>query len=76
MPLVWMAIFVAIIGLYTSPWFWLLAVPLWAIMAALIKHDDKAFRIIGLWLMTKAFNRGRRYWGAVSFALVDYRRKN
>lgn len=74
-PLLFTAIGCALIAFYVGFFFGLfIFAALWALMAAITKKDDKAFRIIGLWLMTKAFNRGRGYWGAVSFSLADYRR--
>lgn len=76
MPLLVTGIACALIAFYVGFFFGLgIFAALWALMAGITKKDDKAFRIIGLWLMTKAFNRGRGYWGAASFSIADYRRK-
>ncbi|EIF32256.1 type IV secretory pathway, VirB3 component [Burkholderia sp. Ch1-1] len=49
---------------------------LWLIEWAITKHDDRAFRIIWVWLKTKVRNRfDSRFtglWGGSSYSPVDY----
>jgi type IV secretion system protein VirB3 len=78
-PLVGMVIGVAVAALALGLWWWGLVVPLWALMARITRTDDRAFRILGLWLATKCLNgwrlalgAGREdFWGASSYALGD-----
>jgi len=74
-PLILMLITVACVTLLTSLWWALLAGPLWLVMAAITKSDDRAFRIWGLWIETKMMNRNKRFWGASSYSPVVARRE-
>lgn len=82
-PLVGMVIGVAMVSLALGLWWWGLVVPLWLLMAQVTKTDDRAFRILGLWLETKWLNRlrlelsagGGDFWGASSYALGDGKRR-
>ena len=82
-PLVGLVVGVAsaaiILGVY-----WLAAlVPGWLVMAQITKSDDRAFRVLSLWLQTKALNRLRmfpaqgrgEFWGASTYSLADGRRR-
>ena len=69
-----------ILGVY-----WLAAlVPGWLVMAQITRGDDRAFRVLSLWLQTKALNRLRmlavlgrgEFWGASTYSLADGRRRS
>lgn len=49
---------------------------LWLIEWGITKHDDRMFRIIGLWMKTKVRNMVEsaftRRWGGSSYSPVDY----
>lgn len=74
-PFMIMLMNVAATAMLFSLWWWLLAVPLWFGMSQLIKVDDKAFRIFGLWVETRLRNRHKAFWGAFSYAPTVYRQK-
>lgn len=73
-PLLFMLMFVGSVAILVSLWGLVLAPILWATMAAITRHDDRAFRIWGLWLETQARNRNKRIWRASSYAPASYRR--
>lgn len=75
MPLMLMMIFVAILAMKFSLACWALAAPLWFIMAQITKHDDKAFRIWGLWIETKLRNGNKGFWQASSYGPADFRKR-
>lgn len=75
MPLMFMVIGVAVLAMMVSLWCWLLLAPAWAVMAAVTKHDDKAFRILGLWVDTKLRNRNKSFWGASTYSRTKYRKR-
>ena len=61
---------------------WLaLLVPGWLLMAQVTRTDDRAFRILWLWLQTKLANRvrmvrlagGNEFWGASTYSLTQGR---
>ena len=64
-------------------WWLMLLVPGWLLMAQVTRTDDRAFRILWLWLGTRLANRIRmflfggrgEFWGASSYALSDGRRR-
>jgi type IV secretion system protein VirB3 len=82
-PLVGMGLAVAILAMVLSVWWWGLLVPGWVFMSQVTRADDRAFRILGLWLRTRGLNRarlaicgvGNAFWGASSYALSDGRRR-
>lgn len=74
MPFMVMAISVASIAMVVSLWAWLAVPPLWIMMAVLTKNDDRAFRIIGLFLDTKLRNKNTSFWKASTYGPTDYRK--
>lgn len=74
-PLLMMVMGVAILAMTVSLWWWCLAPALWFVMAQITKHDDKAFRIWGLWVDTKLRNRNKGFWGASSYGPTSHRRR-
>ena len=74
-PGIFMMIVVACLAMTISLWCWALAVPGWLCMAQITKKDDKAFRVIGLWLQTKFRNRNKAFWGASSYGRAKYRKR-
>lgn len=83
-PLVAMAMGVAVLSLLLSLWWWGLVIPGWILMAQVTRADDRAFRILWLWGRTKLANRLRllvgagrgEFWGASSYALGDRSRRS
>lgn len=76
-PLVIMVGSVLMIGLWTKPYAWFIGIPLYITMRIIVKHDDKAFRIWGLWIETKLMNKRKfkRFWGASTYSPRKYTRK-
>lgn len=72
MPLIVMVTSVAIVAMTINIFLWLIAAPLWFIMAQITKNDDKAFRIWWLWIDTKFRNRNKSFWGASSYSPFNY----
>lgn len=70
-PLFGMLMLVAILAMCVSLWLWALAAPLWGVMAAVTRTDDRAFDIAILWIDTKVRN-GWRVWRASSYAPLGY----
>ena len=75
MPLMVMVMGVAVIAMTLSIWWWFLAPPLWFTMAQITKNDDKAFRILWLWIDTKLRNRNKSFWGASSYSPTHYKKR-
>src|SRR3990172_8949319 len=74
-PIVAMVVVVAALAMVWSLWWWLAAPPAWFLMAQITRNDDKAFRIVWLWLDTKVRNRNKGLWAASSYAPADSRRR-
>jgi type IV secretion system protein VirB3 len=74
-PLFFMVIVVAALAMLISMWWWGLVLPAWGVMAQITRHDDKAFRIWGLWFDTKFRNRNKGFWGASSYSTAVYRKR-
>ncbi|SAI46507.1 type IV secretion system protein VirB3 [Bordetella ansorpii] len=54
---------------------WALIPALYPLMAIVAREDDRAFRIIELWLRTRATNRHQRFWNGSSYTLLAYPRR-
>ena len=74
-PLMIMLMSVAAMAMLFGLWWWIAALPSWLVMAQLIKVDDKAFRIFGLWFETRIRNHHHLFWGAYSYTPTAYRRR-
>lgn len=74
-PLIFMFVGIAVIAMLVSMWWWGLVLPGWFIMAQITRHDDKAFRIWGLWFDTKFRNRNKTFWGASTYSPSIYRKR-
>ena len=56
----------------------------WLLMAQITRTDDRAFRVLWLWMQTKLVNRLRmmrfrgppEFWGASTYATSDGRRRS
>ncbi len=65
-------------------WWLALLVPGWLLMSQVTRSDDRAFRILWLWVQTKLANRLRMlslggrddFWGASTYAVSDGRRRS
>jgi type IV secretion system protein VirB3 len=73
MPLLFVGCAVGIVAMWVSLWCWLFLGPLVVIMRLITKHDDRAFRIWGLWFETKIRNKNKAFWGASTYSPTDYR---
>jgi len=80
-PLVVLVVGVASAAEIFSVWLLALLVPGWVLMAQITRSDDRAFRILGLWIETKLANRLRtagsgagEFWGASTYSVSDERR--
>ncbi|WP_371820150.1 type IV secretion system protein VirB3 [Verticiella alkaliphila] len=71
-PLATAFIILAAFATSLSPWFWLAVPPTWITMAAITRTDDRAFRILGLWIDTKMRNQNKAFWRASSYSPLDY----
>lgn len=74
-PLMFMGIGVAVLSMGVSFWCWGLALPGWWVMKKITEHDDRAFRILGLWIDTKCRNRNKSFWGASTYGKAAYRKR-
>ncbi len=83
-PAVVLVIAVASATVIFGVWWLALLVPGWLLMAQVTRTDDRAFRIVWLWGVTRLANRlrwfpvggGGEYWGASTYALTDVRRRS
>jgi len=71
-PLLAMAMIIALVAMLLSFWCWFLALPLWFMMAQITKNDDKAFRLWILWADTKLRNGRKTFWGASTYSPTSY----
>jgi type IV secretion system protein VirB3 len=82
-PLMLMGMAVAVLTLLFSMKWLLLGPAAWGVMAQLSKRDDRAFRIVGLWMRTRLLNRLRlvlrgcrgEFWGASSYGVTGRSRR-
>ncbi len=82
-PLVVLVVVAANAAMLFGVWWLGLMLPGWALMAQITKSDDRAFRIVWLWLQTKFANWIRAVvlasrkdvWGASTYSLSDGRRR-
>lgn len=65
---------VACFALVISLWCWLILPIVGFLMAQITKYDDRAFRIIGLWLDTRFRNRNKSFWRASSYTASRFRK--
>ena len=83
-PLVVLVVGVASAAMVFGVWWLALLVPGWLLMAQITRSDDRAFRILWLWMQTKHLNRLRmvrfrgrnEFWGASSYSPADARRRS
>lgn len=75
MPLIVMTMVVAVVALTLSIFWWALWPVLCFIMAQITKYDDKAFRIISLWIDSKLLNGNKKFWGASSYSPVKHKKR-
>lgn len=75
LPLILAVFCVFIVAMTVSIFCWLLLIPIIFVMRQIVKHDDKAFGIWGLWIDTKLRNTNKRFWNASSYAPATYKRK-
>jgi type IV secretory pathway VirB3-like protein len=55
-----------------------LAIPLWAVMRGLVRHDDQMFRLLGLRFKCRSGrnrNRNAVYWGGSSYSAVRFTKR-
>ena len=80
-PLVVVVVGMTNLAMLFGIWWLGLLPPLWLLMKQVTKADDRAFRVLWLWMQTKLANRlrmmrfGRRgeFWGASTYASSDGR---
>jgi type IV secretion system protein VirB3 len=81
-PLVSLVVSVTSVAVMFGIWWLALLVPGWLLMAQVTRSDDRAFRILWLWMRTKLANRLRmirfsgrdEFWGASTYSPSDGRR--
>jgi type IV secretion system protein VirB3 len=65
--------------LLQSPWPVLIAgtvaVALYFTMKSVAKKDDQRFKQMFLWLILRAPNRSRQFWGATTYSPTRYKRR-
>jgi type IV secretion system protein VirB3 len=80
-PLVVLVVAAASAGVIFGVGWLALLVPGWLLMVQITKTDDRAFRVLWLWMQTKLANRLRmarfwgrtEFWGASTYSLSDGR---
>jgi type IV secretion system protein VirB3 len=75
LPLILAVFCVFILAMAISIFCWFLLIPILFVMRQIVKHDDKAFGVWGLWIDTKLRNTNKAFWNASSYAPATYRRK-
>ena len=82
-PAVVLVISVASVTVICGMWWLAILVPGWLLMAQVTRADDRAFRILWLWMKTRLANRLRALlagngdlWVASSYALAERRRRS
>jgi len=82
-PAIMLVTLVASATVIFGMWWLVLLLPGWLLMAQITRTDDRAFRIVWLFLLTKLSNRVRivfggpgELWGASSYALSEGRRRS
>lgn len=73
-PLIISVFVVFAIAMTVSIFCWLLMIPVVYVLRQIVKHDDKAFSIWGLWIETKLRNKNKSFWNASSYAPATYKR--
>lgn len=74
-PLI-LAVFVIFsIAMLVSIFAWVLLPAVIFVMRQIVKHDDKAFGVLGLWIDTKLRNPNKDFWNASSYAPASYKRR-
>lgn len=74
-PLFIMFGIVAVVSMWISLWCYLLLLPAYVIMRAIAISDDKAFRIVGLYIETKLRNGNKKVWGSSSYSPIKYAKR-
>jgi type IV secretion system protein VirB3 len=79
-PLVVLVVGVASVGVLFGVYWLALLLPGWLLMAQVTRSDDRAFRILWLWMQTRLASRlrtlwwsGGEFWGASTYSLTDGR---
>lgn len=75
-PLLLSVALVASLAMMFTLWWWVLLPVLIFVMQQFVKHDDKGFSIIGVWIDTKLRNPNKGFWNASSYAPVTHRKRN
>lgn len=76
LPLIFVVFLVFIPAALVSIWWWVALMPLYFTMRLVVKHDDRAFSIWGLWLDTALRNRNKGFWKASSYAPATYHKRD
>jgi len=74
-PLILAVFAVFSVAMLVSIFAWVLLPVVVFIMRQIVKHDDKAFGILGLWIDTKLRNPNKDFWNASSYAPASYKRR-
>jgi len=74
-PLILAVFAVFSIAMLVSIFAWVLLPVAVFIMRQIVKHDDKAFGILGLWIDTKLRNPNKDFWNASSYAPISCKRR-
>jgi len=72
-PFVGLIMVAATLGMVTL-YAWALVPALYPVMAMVTRQDDRAFRIIELWLRTRVVNHHKRFWRGSTYAPAPYPR--
>lgn len=54
--------------------FWLALLVAYPVLLGIARHDENAFRILGLALKTRLTNRNKKFWAGSSYAPTSYRK--
>jgi len=73
-PLILAVFVIFTITMLVSIFAWILLPVVIFIMRQIVKHDDKAFGVLGLWIDTKLRNPNKDFWNASSYAPASYKR--
>lgn len=75
LPLIFSVFVIFVLAMLFSIFCWLLLIPILFVLRQIVKHDDKAFSTLGLWIDTKLRNTNKKFWNASSYAPATYKRR-
>lgn len=74
-PLVLTVGFFVIISVWTNFFFLFLCVPILMVMRAMVEKDNQQFRLAGIGLAHRAFNKTHQLWGTTTYSPIAFKKR-